>query len=96
MANKRVPKVTTTANFIEAEGAEVSAPSPSMEPKVLSYDEMMIASGFTKMLATMTFMAFGCGDMNYELQRGEFVWVRNDHVQPMLNSAVVRALREGE
>jgi hypothetical protein len=108
---KKPPTVTTTANYIEDEGAVPTAPSTlvddpaiipteaelkSEEEQEQTWAEMMVTNGFRRMIALMNFPCYGGGNRNYILDKGNEVWVHEENVQAMLRSQVVRSPKEGE
>lgn len=111
MAKKSKPTVTTTANYIEDEGAADAAPStlvvdPALVPTVAeqltpeqiqaAWEAGMVERGFRRMIALMHFPCYGAGNRNYQLDKGEDVWVHEENIQAMLRSLVIRSPKEGE
>jgi hypothetical protein len=109
-SKKKPPTVTTTENYIEDEGAGQPAPSTPVDPalvptvhELLTPEELQVAweagmveRGFRRMVALMHFPCYGAGNRNYELNKGDEVWVHEENIQAMLRSLVIRSPKEGE
>lgn len=97
MAGKKQerPTVTTTANLIEkVEEADNTASSlfqePTPEDARATFVRVQTELGHVRMIAQRSMLAYGAGNRNYRLDKGEEVWVHKENVDYMLRANAIR------